>query len=135
MGELTGKPLGIEVAKRVMGWTEWQHFSSEYPLYKIGWGDYIEVKHSSEGVWVEWAPWRDWNDMKEVMDVFWGGWNGHAAAFVRISALDDVLRPNAIISASDIGEVSGWGDTIPVAFLRAALAVAEQAAGEEASNE
>ena len=121
MTNLTDKPLGIEVVKRVMGWTEWQHFSSEYPLYKIGWGDYIEVKHSSEGAWVEWAPWRDMNDAMEVVHKLIAGepWEcyishqtfGWECFFLRPDRAD---------------EPRGQADELPEAILLAALATVEE---------
>jgi hypothetical protein len=79
--ELTGKQLGIAVAKEVMGWTEQRDiysYDGPYPAFTIG-GDYLCKWHScgedrswhnpgEDRGWYAWAPWRDMNDAWEVVE-------------------------------------------------------------------
>ena len=67
MAELTGKELGIAVAKEVMGWTR----TDTYPMFSCSRiADTIVVTDSVHSGTRYWAPWRDMNDAWEVVELF-----------------------------------------------------------------
>jgi hypothetical protein len=86
MTELTGKKLGIAVAREVMGWTELQPaelqaaFDSEdmeaiaafYPYWTDPGYDclYVYTLADSDNPYVDrrWAPWRSMDDAWEVVE-------------------------------------------------------------------
>ena len=87
---MTGKELGIAVAKEVMGWNQ---YSSDrrwvYPLFSVS-SDGLMVADSEESTLARlWTPWCDMNDAVEVLRMI-----AQAKFSIRerfIKALEEVL--------------------------------------------
>lgn len=123
---MTGKELGIAVAKEVMGWTRCSLFNAggPFPQFQV-WPEYLLVwdrVDQAKSYRHDWAPWRDMNDAWEVVEKrdtlfhLWGDSKGVTACFT--------------IGVGRFGtatlDVPGYGDTAPLAVLRAALKAARE---------
>ena len=139
MSELTGKPLGIAVAKQVMGWTEVRMSDAlsspddAYPVF-YAFEDQLFVYASKEygsTKWARrWAPWRDMNDAMEVNKLYWV-W-AMREYLMEVSARLTVIHPEGTYCATveldkDLSRKEAWCH----ARLRAALAAVEQKGGQQ----
>jgi hypothetical protein len=123
--ELTGKELGIVVAKEVMGWTEWlgtDDYEGSHPMFcdwGEDWGLTVYEDDESGDFAYHWAPWRSMDDAWKVVEAmrqmqygFFLNQLGQAewrATFGRISFEDG----------------DAFGETANEAILRAALKAVE----------
>jgi len=70
--QMTGKDLGIAVAREVMGWKEWpgdEDYEGSYPMFcdwGEDWGLTIYEDDETGDFARHWAPWDDMNDCMEV---------------------------------------------------------------------
>lgn len=135
MAELTGKALGIAVAK-ALGWMQWKRVGQ--PVTYPYWTDpgegadelylYRDLEECESRFYdASWAPWCDMNDATEVVKQVLSDWycfrtdttrDGHWAGFEK-------FVPETVVA-------EGTGKVFCEAILRAALAAKEQ---EEESNE
>lgn len=137
MGELIGKELGMEVARRVMGWTEQREidfydYDGPFPAFTDWETDKLLVhnqvigEHGQSTTCRAWAAWRDMNDAWEVDKGTWL-WR-----FIEHQMGIDVLLDDVDIGTR-VSMTVEWGDfpTKSIMYCHLRLKAALQAKGGE----
>lgn len=134
------RELDLRIAREVFGLTR-------PPTDRNERGGLFGWEQRGDGTWYgedHWPEARSWVELEwppeystfivsawEIVELFRHGWNGHAAAFVRID-MYDTLDPSDCyvgIVAPNIPQAAGWAGTVPLAICRAALEAVERCSG------